>query len=164
MYAGALRNREKPSIYSVNPSIHILGAPGFTADPRQRGKALHSIPGTVPNPAYKPAGVLFIPDALTRSNVSKEFPAMCDYGGGHMGRCPVLYERRIRIMEKAARLHALLKVQGLQKYFPVRRGFLQKVIGWMKGRRWRGPGDLPGKTLGWSAKAGAASPRSADSY
>ena len=27
---------------------------------------------------------------------------------------------------------ALLKVEGLQKYFPVRRGFLQKVIGWVK--------------------------------
>ena len=28
--------------------------------------------------------------------------------------------------------HAILKVEGLKKYFPVQRGFFQKIIGWIK--------------------------------
>jgi ABC-type glutathione transport system ATPase component len=28
--------------------------------------------------------------------------------------------------------HSVLSVKGLKKYFPVRRGFLQKIIGWIK--------------------------------
>ncbi|MBW1861303.1 MAG: ABC transporter ATP-binding protein, partial [Deltaproteobacteria bacterium] len=28
--------------------------------------------------------------------------------------------------------HTMLKVQDLKKYFPVRRGFFQKVLGWIK--------------------------------
>jgi peptide/nickel transport system ATP-binding protein len=60
----------------------------------KRGKVLYSIPGTVPNPAYKPAGCPFhprCPHAIDpcRSN----YPALCNYGGGHLSRCPVLYQR-----------------------------------------------------------------------
>jgi ABC-type oligopeptide transport system ATPase subunit len=28
--------------------------------------------------------------------------------------------------------HTVLSVTGLRKYFPVRRGFLQKIVGWIK--------------------------------
>jgi len=59
----------------------------------KRGKRLYSIPGTVPNPAYKPAGCPFhprCPHAIP--TCGKEYPKMCDYGQGHLARCPVLFE------------------------------------------------------------------------
>jgi oligopeptide/dipeptide ABC transporter ATP-binding protein len=60
----------------------------------KRGGTLHSIPGTVPDPAYKPAGCPFHPRCpFAIESCKTEFPRMCDYGGGHVSRCPVLYER-----------------------------------------------------------------------
>ena len=60
----------------------------------KRGQRLYSIPGTVPNPAFKPSGCPFhprCPHALDACRV--EYPNMCDYGEGHRARCPVLYEK-----------------------------------------------------------------------
>ncbi len=58
-------------------------------------------------------------------------------------------------MEKSnPHTHALLKVEGLQKYFPVRRGFLQKVIGWVKAVDGVDLEILPGKTLGLVGESG----------
>jgi oligopeptide/dipeptide ABC transporter ATP-binding protein len=60
----------------------------------KRGKALYSIPGTVPNPAYKPAGCPFHPRCPHAIDPCRSiYPALCDYGGEHLSRCPVLYER-----------------------------------------------------------------------
>jgi oligopeptide/dipeptide ABC transporter ATP-binding protein len=60
----------------------------------KRGKALYTIPGTVPNPAYKPAGCPFHPRCPHAIDPCRSiYPALCDYGGGHLSRCPVLYER-----------------------------------------------------------------------
>ena len=50
--------------------------------------------------------------------------------------------------------HALLKIEGLQKYFPVRRGFLQKVIGWVKAVDGVDLEIWPGKTLGLVGESG----------
>ena len=59
----------------------------------KRGGELHSIPGTVPDPAYKPSGCPFHPRCPYAVETCKtEFPRMCDYGYGHLSRCPVLYE------------------------------------------------------------------------
>ena len=58
-------------------------------------------------------------------------------------------------MEKSDQpTHALLKVEGLQKYFPVRRGFLQKVIGWVKAVDGVDLEIWPGKTLGLVGESG----------
>jgi oligopeptide/dipeptide ABC transporter ATP-binding protein len=60
----------------------------------KRGAVLQSIPGIVPDPAYKPAGCPFHPRCpFAIESCTIEFPRMCDYGGGQMSRCPVLYER-----------------------------------------------------------------------
>jgi oligopeptide/dipeptide ABC transporter ATP-binding protein len=60
----------------------------------KRGKALYSIPGTVPNPAYKPAGCPFHPRCPHAIDPCRSiYPALCDYGEGHLSRCPVLYVR-----------------------------------------------------------------------
>jgi len=48
----------------------------------------------------------------------------------------------------------MLKVEGLQKYFPVRRGFLQKVIGWVKAVDGVDFAIDEGKTLGLVGESG----------
>jgi oligopeptide/dipeptide ABC transporter ATP-binding protein len=64
-------------------------------------------------------------------------------------------KEKIPIMEKSAQpTHALLKVEGLQKYFPVRRGFLQKVIGWVKAVDGVDLEIWPGKTMGLVGESG----------
>ena len=59
----------------------------------KRGKRLHSIPGTVPSPAYKPQGCPFhprCPHAIRRCR--EDYPGMCAYEDGHLARCPVLHK------------------------------------------------------------------------
>lgn len=59
----------------------------------KRGERLHSIPGSVPDPAYKPAGCPFHPRCgFAQNSCQEHFPLMCDYGEGHLSRCPVLYK------------------------------------------------------------------------
>ncbi len=58
----------------------------------KRGKRLYSIPGTVPSPAYKPSGCPFHPRCSYAIQTCREqYPNLCDYGDGHMARCPVLH-------------------------------------------------------------------------
>jgi peptide/nickel transport system ATP-binding protein len=62
----------------------------------KRGSTLHSIPGTVPDPAYKPSGCPFHPRcSFAIETCRTEFPRICDYGSGHLSRCPVLYENEV---------------------------------------------------------------------
>jgi oligopeptide/dipeptide ABC transporter ATP-binding protein len=49
---------------------------------------------------------------------------------------------------------AVLKVEGLKKYFPVRRGFFRKVIGWIKAVDGVGFEIRQGKTLGLVGESG----------
>jgi len=58
-------------------------------------------------------------------------------------------------MEKSDQTtHALLKVEGLQKFFPVRSGLLQKVTGWVKAVDGIDLEIWPGKTLGLVGESG----------
>ncbi len=50
--------------------------------------------------------------------------------------------------------HALLKAEGLQRYFPVRRGFLRKIIGDVKAVDGVDLEIWPGKTLGLVGESG----------
>jgi len=50
--------------------------------------------------------------------------------------------------------NAILRVQGLRKYFPVRRGFFQKVIGWIKAVDGVDFEIYQGKTLGLVGESG----------
>jgi oligopeptide/dipeptide ABC transporter ATP-binding protein len=60
----------------------------------KRGRRLYSIPGAVPNPAFKPNGCPFHPRCPHAVDTCRaQYPAMCDYGDGHLARCPVLYDR-----------------------------------------------------------------------
>ncbi|MBN2122761.1 MAG: ABC transporter ATP-binding protein [Deltaproteobacteria bacterium] len=58
----------------------------------KKGQILHSIPGAVPDPAFKPPGCPFHPRCgYALETCRREFPRMCDCGDGHLSRCPVLY-------------------------------------------------------------------------
>ena len=58
----------------------------------KRGRRLYSIPGSVPHPAYKPGGCPFHPRCEYRQpSCEQDFPAMCDYGGAHQARCPIVH-------------------------------------------------------------------------
>jgi len=94
MYAGIIaeqgnteqifRNARHPYTQGLLASLPSLS---------KRGKRLYSIPGTVPNPAYKPAGCPFHPRCPHKApSCYKEDPKMCDYGQGHLARCPILFQ------------------------------------------------------------------------
>jgi oligopeptide/dipeptide ABC transporter ATP-binding protein len=95
MYAGVIAEQgEVTHIFHDPAHPYTQGLLASLPSRTKRGKALHSIPGTVPNPAYKPAGCPFHPRCPFAIETCRfQFPEMCDYGGGHLSRCPVLYER-----------------------------------------------------------------------
>jgi len=95
MYAGIIVEQgDAERIFHDPHHPYTQGLLASLPNRAKRGAVLHSIPGTVPDPAYKPAGCPFHPRCPFAIESCKiEFPRMCDYGGGHMSRCPVLYER-----------------------------------------------------------------------
>jgi oligopeptide/dipeptide ABC transporter ATP-binding protein len=95
MYAGVIAEQgEVAHIFNAPRHPYTQGLLASLPSRAKRGKTLHSIPGTVPNPAYKPEGCPFHPRCPFAIETCRfQFPEMCDYGGGHLSRCPVLYER-----------------------------------------------------------------------
>ena len=94
MYAGMIVEQGNASEIFYNPRHpYTQGLLASLPNRSKRGTKLYSIPGTVPDPAHKPGGCPFHPrcDSAVES-CQNQFPEMCDYGEGHMSRCPVLYE------------------------------------------------------------------------
>jgi len=93
MYAGIIIEQGKAKeIFHTPCHPYTQGLLASLPSPIKRGSALHSIPGTVPDPAYKPNGCPFHPRCDFAIDTCRvEFPKMCDYGKGHLSRCPVLY-------------------------------------------------------------------------
>jgi oligopeptide/dipeptide ABC transporter ATP-binding protein len=98
MYAGMIaeqgntehifRNARHPYTQGLLASLPSLS---------KRGKRLYSIPGAVPDPAYKPTGCPFHPRCPHKaSSCHTEYPDMCDYGQGHLARCPILFQEKGR--------------------------------------------------------------------
>ena len=92
MYAGLIveeGNTRQVFGNAVHP--YTRGLLASLPDREKRGQRLHNIPGTVPNPAYKPEGCPFHPRC---SHVVKEcksvLPDMIDLDEGHRTRCPVM--------------------------------------------------------------------------
>lgn len=94
MYAGIIAEQGNTSdIFHYPHHPYTQGLLASLPSRSKRGVELHSIPGTVPDPAYKPSGCPFHPRCSYAIETCKvEFPRMCDYGGGHLSRCPVLYK------------------------------------------------------------------------
>jgi len=98
MYAGAIVEQGNTAqIFRHACHPYTQGLLASLPSRLKRGKRLYSIPGAVPNPAFKPKGCPFHPRCpYAESTCSKEYPAMCHYGDGHLARCPVLFERKDR--------------------------------------------------------------------
>jgi peptide/nickel transport system ATP-binding protein/oligopeptide transport system ATP-binding protein len=98
MYAGIITEQGNASEIFHNPRHpYTQGLLASLPNRAKRGARLHSIPGTVPDPAYKPGGCPFHPRCgFALETCRSRFPDMCDYGKGHLSRCPVLYEGKGR--------------------------------------------------------------------
>jgi peptide/nickel transport system ATP-binding protein len=96
MYAGIMAEQGKSDhIFEHAHHPYTIGLLASLPQRAKRGTTLYSIPGTVPDPAYKPSGCPFHPRCeYAIDTCRKEFPEMCDYGEGHLSRCPVLYARK----------------------------------------------------------------------
>jgi peptide/nickel transport system ATP-binding protein/oligopeptide transport system ATP-binding protein len=94
MYAGMIAEQGTKSAVLESPQHPYTRALLASVPNRsKRGKRLYSIAGNVPNPAYKPQGCPFHPRCSHAiDNCRREYPDLCDYGGGHLARCPVLFE------------------------------------------------------------------------
>jgi len=95
MYAGVIAEQGTAGhIFRQPKHPYTQGLLASLPSRAKRGKTLHSIPGTVPNPAYRPEGCPFHPRCPYAIDSCRTlFPALCDYGEGHLSRCPVLYRR-----------------------------------------------------------------------
>jgi len=96
MYAGIIAEQGRArDIFHNSSHPYTQGLLASLPNPRKRGLVLHSIPGTVPDPAFKPKGCPFHPRCSFAIDTCRvQFPDLCDYGAGHLSRCPVLYEKR----------------------------------------------------------------------
>ena len=96
MYSGIIVEQGSTHDIFHNPCHpYTQGLLASLPSPSKRGSALHSIPGAVPDPAYKPSGCPFHPRCEYATEICRsQFPEMCDYRDGHLSRCPVLYEHK----------------------------------------------------------------------
>jgi oligopeptide/dipeptide ABC transporter ATP-binding protein len=94
MYAGIIAEQGRATdIFHNARHPYTMGLLESLPSRSKRGKELHSIAGTVPDPAYKPSGCPFHPRCDYAIDTCRtEFPRMCDYGNRHLSRCPVLFE------------------------------------------------------------------------
>ena len=94
MYSGIIVEQGSTRDIFYNPCHpYTQGLLASLPSLKKRGSTLHSIPGAVPDPAYKPSGCPFHPRCEYATEICRsQFPEMCDYRDGHLSRCPVLYE------------------------------------------------------------------------
>jgi oligopeptide/dipeptide ABC transporter ATP-binding protein len=94
MYAGIIAEQGKKDAVLKTPKHPYTQALLASLPNREkRGQRLYSIPGTVPNPAYKPSGCPFHPRCPHALQTCREkYPGMCNYGDNHQTRCPVLFD------------------------------------------------------------------------
>jgi peptide/nickel transport system ATP-binding protein/oligopeptide transport system ATP-binding protein len=93
MYAGVIAEQGDRNAIFHDPKHPYTQALLEALPSRARkGKVLSSIPGTVPDPAFKPGGCPFHPRCkYAKAKCRVEYPDLCDYGNDHLARCPVLY-------------------------------------------------------------------------
>jgi len=94
MYAGIIVEQgETDLVFQTPRHPYTLGLLASLPSRLKRGMKLPSIPGTVPDPAHRPGGCPFHPRCrLVETACREAFPEMCDYGNGHLSRCPILYK------------------------------------------------------------------------
>jgi len=101
MYAGVMAEQgSKDHIFRQARHPYTRALLASLPHRSKRGQRLYSIPGSVPNPAYKPTGCPFHPRcSLATQQCRKQFPQLCDYGDSHLARCPVVFEQHTHKIE-----------------------------------------------------------------
>ncbi|MBU2497897.1 MAG: ABC transporter ATP-binding protein [Proteobacteria bacterium] len=96
MYAGIIAEQgRRADIFQRPRHPYTQGLLKSLPHRSKKGAVLHNIPGTVPDPAYKPSGCPFHPRCEHAVETCRtDFPELCDYGDGHLSRCPVLFEEQ----------------------------------------------------------------------
>jgi oligopeptide/dipeptide ABC transporter ATP-binding protein len=105
MYAGVVVEQgTRDQIFDNPRHPYTMGLLNSLPHRSKRGEKLYSIHGSVPDPADKPAGCPFNPRCrYAEESCRREFPGMCDYGEGHLARCPVICEGEM-IEEEGTRI------------------------------------------------------------
>ncbi|MEI7612834.1 MAG: ABC transporter ATP-binding protein [Betaproteobacteria bacterium] len=146
MYAGELVE-EAPREAFFNAPRHPYTQKLFAALPTltRRGGALETIAGQVPALSAMPPGCRFAdrcPQAWARCR--DESPAWSELGGGHRVRCHLLEQDAPEVQVTPVSLQlpphysphndhsAILAVHDLRVHFPIRRGILQRTVGYVK--------------------------------
>ncbi len=105
MYSGLIAEQgNTEQIFSEPRHPYTRGLLASLPGRSSRGKRLHSIPGSVPNPSHKPEGCPFHPRCASAVETCRSvFPVMCDYGKGHLSRCPVIYDLEFKTKDREKR-------------------------------------------------------------
>lgn len=95
MYAGLIVEQGTTrEILSNSYHPYTRGLLASLPDRSKRGRIIHSIPGTVPDPTITLPGCPFHPRcAFSVDDCKRVLPELCDYGNGHLSRCPVLFSQ-----------------------------------------------------------------------
>jgi oligopeptide/dipeptide ABC transporter ATP-binding protein len=96
MYAGIMAETgDGEQIFHDPCHPYTMGLLASLPSRARKGQLLYTIPGAVPDPAYKPPGCPFNPRCpYVEESCRREFPEMDDFGDNHLARCPVMYRRR----------------------------------------------------------------------
>lgn len=96
MYAGLIAEVGNVEQIFRNPCHpYTMGLLASLPSRVKKGHTLYSIPGAVPDPAYKPNGCPFHPRCpYVQESCTVAFPEMCDFGDGHFARCPITYKEK----------------------------------------------------------------------
>jgi len=97
MYAGVIVEAgAAPAVFRTPRHPYTQALLASLPSRTKRGRRLYSIPGTVPHPAFKPAGCPFhprCPQAIGTCRV--QYPGMCTFEDGQLARCPVAAGRTL---------------------------------------------------------------------
>ncbi|MGA8052776.1 MAG: ABC transporter ATP-binding protein [Burkholderiales bacterium] len=145
MYAGELVEIASREQFFRTPQ-HPYARKLFAAlpDRTKRGTALTAIRGTVPPLSARFAGCRFVERcdlAIERCRV--EAPSWTAFAGNHQVRCHLREQGRAGPLEAQRQTeavappdlgppHRLLEVRDLSVHFPIRKGLLQRTVGYVK--------------------------------
>ncbi len=98
MYAGIMAEVGTALQVFHDPSHpYTMGLLACLPGRARKGEELATIPGTVADPVRKPSGCPFHPRCpYAEETCRREFPEMCDFGDGHLARCPPMFRRKRR--------------------------------------------------------------------
>jgi oligopeptide/dipeptide ABC transporter ATP-binding protein len=97
MYAGCVVEQGSAgAIFSSPGHPYTRGLLASLPDRSRRGSPLAGIPGYVPGRFGRPSGCPFEPRCPeSGKECALEFPGVCDWGEGHLSRCPVVYKKEM---------------------------------------------------------------------